>query len=232
MVPALDELIHAVDNQGDHPLARLEAASATAAQLEQLGDALLNHFVDRCRQSGHTWAEIGQHLGVTRQAVQKRFINAAGDVVTFERFTMRARAALDRTREIARELQHNYCGTEHLLLALFDIEGGLAAEALRRLGIERAWVEGAVLERLGRGSVPVGDDPPWTPRARRVLREALNVSADLGHNYVGTEHLLLALERDQEGLAKRILSRLGAEPAQIRDLVVEMLSGFRREPST
>jgi hypothetical protein len=232
MVPALDELIRAVDNRVDHPLARLAAASETAAQLEQLGDALLNHFVDRCRQSGHTWAEIGQHLGVTRQAVQKRVVNAAGDVVTFERFTMRARAALDRTREIARGLQHNYCGTEHLLLALFEIEGGLAAEALRRLGIERASVEGAVLERLGRGSAPVGEDAPWTPQARRVLREALNVSADLGHNYVGTEHLLLALDRGQDGLAKGILSRLGADPVRIKDLIVEMLSGFRPEPST
>ena len=223
----LDGLIRSVLTTADAPLAQLDAASRTAAELDDLGDALLNHFVDRCRRAGHTWAEIGQHLGVTRQAAQKRFVDAIGDTVTFERFTVRARVALDRAGDTARALQHNYVGTEHLLLALLDDEDALSRKALDRLGVERAAVETAVLERVGRGPHPVaGDAVPWTPRARKVLEETLAVAVELGHNYVGTEHMLLGLYRGQDGLAKQILEQLGAGRDAARSTVVELLSGY------
>src|SRR5688500_15404150 len=114
----LDGLIREVRDESDDVLLQLESASQKALELAELGDALLTHFVDRCRRSGRTWAEIGEHLGVTRQAAQKRFVDSIGDGVTFERFTMRARQALDAAQQAAEALQHNYVGTEHQLLGL------------------------------------------------------------------------------------------------------------------
>jgi hypothetical protein len=223
----LAELIDDVVAQADDTLMQLEAASRRAAELDELGDALLNHFVDRSRRSGYTWTEIGRHLGVTRQAAQKRFVDAVGGAVTLERFTMRARQALDHAREVASSLNHNYVGTEHLLLALFDIEGGLAAKALTELSVSRKAVEKVIIDRVERGAKAVPGSQSFTPRARKALEEAVNASIDLGHNYVGTEHLLLGLYRGQEGLAKQILEQLGAKPDIVRSEIVRLLSGFR-----
>jgi predicted transcriptional regulator len=223
----LTELIRDTLAQADNTLMQLEAASRRAAELDELGDALLNHFVDRSRRSGYTWAEIGRHLGVTRQAAQKRFVDSVGGSITLEPFTSRAREALDRAEGVASSLNHNYVGTEHQLLALFDIEDGLAAKALAKLSITRKAVEKGIIDRVGKGTEEVADSQPFTPRARKVLEEAINASVDLGHNYVGTEHLLLGLYRGQEGLAKQILEQLGAKPDMVRTEVVRLLSGFQ-----
>jgi hypothetical protein len=222
----LSELIDEVVAQSDDPLIQLEAASRRAVELDQLGDALLNHFVDRSRRSGCTWTMIGQHLGVSRQAAQKRFVDAVDGTVTLERFTMRARQALEHAAEVARILNHNYVGTEHLLLGLFDVEGGLAAQVLTELGIGRKAVAKAILDRAGKGANAVSGPQPFTPYARKALEEAVNASAELGHNYVGTEHLLLGLYRGQEGVAKQTLEQLGASSDAVRDEVVKLLSGF------
>ena len=228
MTVTLDGLIRDVQAASPNELLQLEAASQKAAELSDLGDALLNHFVDRCRRAGHTWAEIGQHLGVTRQAAQKRFVDAVGDGVTFERFTMRARHALDRAADAAAALQHNYIGTEHQLLALFDVDGGLAAAALDKLGVTRAQVEQRIIETVGRGPEPAPGPAPFTPRARKVLEEAVNAAVDLKHNYIGTEHILLGLYRGQEGLAFQILVRLGATKDRAQHVVAELLAGFEK----
>lgn len=224
MAATLDELIRDVRSASDDVLVQLEAAAGRAGELAELGDALLTHFVDRCRRSGHTWAEIGAHLGVTRQAVQKRFVDAVGAGVSLERFTLRARQVLDRAQAVATDLQHSYVGTEHVLLALFDDREALGAMALDRLGVTRADVERFVLGRTGRGSHPAAGTQPFTPRARKVLEEAVNAALDLGHNYVGTEHLLLGLYRGQDGLAKQALEHLGAGPKLARDAVVSLLA--------
>src|SRR3954451_6663448 len=118
----LDGLIREVQQESPDVLEQLEIASQRAAELADLGDSLLTHFVDRCRTAGRTWAEIGAHLGVTRQAVQKRFVDSIGDTVTLERFTMKARLVLDASRDVAIAMRHHYVGTEHQLLALFDVE--------------------------------------------------------------------------------------------------------------
>lgn len=222
----LDSLIREVQEESDDALVQLELASRKAADLAELGDSLLTHFVDRCRRSGRTWAEIGGHLGVTRQAVQKRFVDLVGEGVTFERFTMRARQALDRAEEVAGSLNHSYVGTEHQLLALFDIEGGIAARALEALGVTRSAAEKAVLARVGKGPNPTAGPYPFTPRARKVLEETVNVAIDLGHNYVGTEHLLLGLYRGQDGIALQVLEELGADRDAAKDQVVKLLSGY------
>jgi ClpA/ClpB-like protein len=230
MGPTLDELIREVVAGADDPLLQLEAASQRAVELDDLGDALLSHFVDRARRSGHTWSEIGQHLGVTRQAAQKRFVDAIGATVTLERFTMRARQALARASVVASSLNHTYVGTEHQLLALMDIEDGLAAKALQTLAVTRKAVEKAVLDEVGKGPKALEGSLPFTPHARSALREALKAALELGHNYIGTEHLLLGLCR-QGGLAKQILQQLGATPDRIRTELIDLMRGFQASSS-
>jgi len=226
MAITLDELIRVVQHSADDDLSQLEVAATKARELGELGDSLLNHFVDRSRRAGHTWAEIGEHLGVTRQAAQKRFVDSAGVSITFERFTMRARGALDHAVNAAVAIQHNYIGTEHLLLGLFDEPDGVAAKVLGTLGIEHAVVHRKVMETFGMGPSPVAGRPPFTPRAAKVLEEAVNASQDLGHNYVGTEHLLLGLYRGQDGFVRQLLVAMGATPEKVRDEVVKALAGF------
>jgi Clp amino terminal domain, pathogenicity island component len=227
MVATLDGLIQQVREEADDELSQLERASQLSEELGDLADSLLTYFVDRCRVSGRTWAEIGSHLGVTRQAARKRFVDTVGAGVTFERFTMRARDGLDRASEVAESMGHNYVGTEHLLLALMDTPGGVAGRALADLGISRRAVESQLAEVVGQGQSPAPGPHPFTPRARKVLEEAVNVSAELGHNYVGTEHLLLGLYRGQDGLASQILDRLGADRQSAKAKVIELLSGYQ-----
>ena len=226
MTTTLDGLIREVRSESEDVLMQLEAAYRKATELDELGDALLSHFVDRCRRAGHTWADIGQHLGVTRQAAQKRFVDAVGDGVTFERFTMRARQVLDGAQQAAESLNHNYVGTEHELLALFDVEGGIAATALQQLGITRKAAEKQILERVPKGPQAVTGPLPFTPRARKVLEEAVNAALELKHNYIGTEHLFLGLYRGQDGLAKQVLTALGAERDAAVAKVKELLAGY------
>jgi len=226
MTLTLEALINEVGSQSGESLEQLGKASEKAAELTDLGDALLNHFVDRCRRSGHTWAQIGQYLGVTRQAAQKRFVDSVGDGVTLERFTPRARQALDRAQQVADSLNHNYVGTEHQLLALFDVKGGLAARALTDLGLTKEAVERALGAKLGKGPMCVAGPHPLTPRARTVLEEAVRAAVELGHNYVGTEHLLLGLYRGQDGLAKLFLNELGATREAAEKKVIDLLRGF------
>ncbi|HEX2849170.1 MAG TPA: Clp protease N-terminal domain-containing protein [Acidimicrobiales bacterium] len=228
MEMSLDALIREVLDAAADPLGQLDLASHRAVDLTELGDALLTHFVDRCRRSGHTWAEIGEHLGVTRQAVQKRFVGYAGEQVTFERFTPRAKAAFERAEQVAVELRHNYVGTEHQLLALFDVEGNLALDVLTSLGVTRDSIDTALA-----AAVPNGVDdvtPPLfrTPRLRQALEEAVNVALDLRHNYIGCEHLLLGLYRGQDGLARRFLEAQGATDDKVTAAVMERLAKYTK----
>jgi hypothetical protein len=226
----LDGLIREVQRESEDVLAQLEIASQRAAELADLGDSLLTHFVDRCRTAGRTWAEIGAHLGVTRQAVQKRFVDSVGDAVTMERFTMKARQVVDASRDVATAMRHNYVGTEHQLLALFDVEAALASRALAELGTSRGQVEREVLARVPHGTKAVSALQPLTPRARKVLEEAVNAAVDLGHNYVGSEHLLLGLYRGQEGVALQVLNALGITRDVAKQKVIELLA--RYNPTT
>lgn len=226
----LDGLIQSValDTPSGDVLDQLATASGTAVELGDLGDSLLGYFVDRCRHDGHSWAEIGGSLGVTKQAVQKRFVARPGVGFMLERFTVRARRVLDDATEEARALDHNYRGTEHLLLALFDQPEGVAAKVLESMKITRAAVERAVLALVigGSGGVPV-DQPPLTPRATRVLELAGEYEAlDLGHNYIGTEHILLGLLREENGVAARVLTELGVDHASVKAKTIELLAGY------
>jgi ATP-dependent Clp protease ATP-binding subunit ClpA len=268
--PTLQELIDIVrqDASSDQPLDQLVAASATAANLQETTDALLGYFVDRCRRDGRSWTEISSALGVTKQAVHKRFSSAIADHLvavtpspTFERFTDRARHVVARSRQVAIELAAPAVGTEHILLALFVEPEGLAARALAAMEVSEDTVLAAIRTRTDRGELaaagpheqpvtpaeasatqpsatqpsatqpsatqPSADEPSaavkYSDEARRALRDVLAVALEFSHNYIGTEHMLLGLYRNEESAAARILAECGARQEVARAHIVDMI---------
>ncbi len=145
----------------------------------------------------------------------------------FERFTDRARRVLVLAQEEARLLNHSFIGTEHILLGLIHEGEGLAAKALESLGISLEAVREKVEETIGpAGTAPTGS-PPFTPRAKKVLELSLREALQLGHNYIGTEHMLLGLVREGEGVAAQVLQSLGADLPRVRQQVIQLLSGYQ-----
>jgi hypothetical protein len=145
----------------------------------------------------------------------------------FERFTDRARRVLVLAQEEARLLNHSFIGTEHILLGLIQEGEGVAAKALESLGISLEAVREKVEETSGpAGSAPTGS-PPFTPRAKKVLELSLREALQLGHNYIGTEHMLLGLVREGEGVAAQVLISLGADLARVRQQVIQLLLGYQ-----
>jgi hypothetical protein len=234
----LDELITQTraETQSLEPLKLLASAARQQQQLSDLGEQLLDHFVQEARAAECSWSQIGTALGVSKQAAQQRhsalrsFIgkfvggveSAMGHVVT--RFTSRARRAVVLGQEEARTLRHDHMGTEHLLLGLLAEGDGIAAQALARAGITldavRAEIEDVVgcAEEMPRGHIP------FTPRAKKVLELALREALHLGHNFLGTEHILLGIIREGAGVAAQVLVKLGADLNQLRDHVLALLA--------
>jgi ATP-dependent Clp protease ATP-binding subunit ClpA len=143
----------------------------------------------------------------------------------FEQFTDRARRVVVLAQEEARLLNHNYIGTEHLLLGLVR-EGGVAAKALESLGISLEAVRAQVEAIIGQGQQAPSGHIPFTPRAKKVLELSLREALQLGHNYIGTEHILLGLIREGEGVAAQVLVKLGADLSRTRQQVLQLLSGY------
>ena len=257
--PTLQKLIETVrqDSSSDQPLDQLVAAAAAAAQLEETTDALLGYFVDRCRRDGRSWTEISAALGVTKQAVHKRFASAAATHIaaaipapTFERFTDRARHVMAETGQAAISLGDDFVGTEHVLLALFIEPAGIAGRALAAMDVSADAVRAAIHAAGDRtpgtaepsasaepsapaadaagatGTPAAGNRPPFSGPAKRVLRDALTVALEFGHNYIGTEHLLLGLYRNEDSLATQILTQAGAIESTARAHVTAMLRGY------
>src|SRR5438067_3533193 len=152
----------------------------------------------------------------------------------FERFTDRARRVVVLAQEEARMLNHNYIGTEHILLGLIHEGEGVAAKALESLGISLEGVRQQVEEIIGQGQQAPSGHIPFTPRAKKVLELSLREALQLGHNYIGTEHILLGLIREGEGVAAQVLVKLGADLSRVRQQVIQLLSGYagQKEPST
>ena len=144
----------------------------------------------------------------------------------FERFTDRARRVVVLAQEEARLLNHNYIGTEHILLGLIHEGEGVAAKALESLGISLESVRGQVEEIIGQGGNSPSGHIPFTPRAKKVLELSLREALQLGHNYIGTEHILLGLIREGEGVAAQVLVKLGADLARVREQVIQLLSAY------
>lgn len=239
--PSLQDLIGTVrrDAASDDAIGQLAVAAAAAAELEETTDALLGYFVDRCRRDGRSWSEISAALGVTKQAVHKRFASAvAAHLIastpspTFERFTDRARHVMTASRQIAAERGHDSAGTGHILLGLFAGPEGLAGRTLAALGVSqdhvRSAVDAAVLA-ASPGSAAPGSagsrsaGPAFSEEARRALRDALAVALESGHNYIGTEHLLLGLYRNDDSVAAVILADAGAGERSARAHITALL---------
>jgi ATP-dependent Clp protease ATP-binding subunit ClpC len=145
----------------------------------------------------------------------------------FERFTDRARRVVVLAQEEARMLSHNYIGTEHILLGLIHEGEGVAAKALESLGISLEAVRAQVEEIIGHGQQAPSGHIPFTPRAKKVLELSLREALQLGHNYIGTEHILLGLIREGEGVAAQVLVKLGADLNRVRQQVIQLLSGYQ-----
>jgi ATP-dependent Clp protease ATP-binding subunit ClpA len=202
----------------------LTAASRAAADLDRVKDDLLEYFVDGCRAAGKSWTEISGALGVSKQAAHRRFSVPDGQL---ERFTDLARRVVNMAGAVARSFNHGYVSTEHLLLANLDETQGFGARVLAEQGLSRQAVEAAVLLVTPRApSEPTGDIS-FTPRAVTAITGAVTTAIEMNHNYVGTEHLVLALMRDPESLAARILSAHGIDAARMRARILELIDEVR-----
>jgi hypothetical protein len=228
--PSLQDVIHQVESDAgeDEPLVRLRTASTVVREMSEVGDAALGYFVDQARRSGHSWSEIGEALGVSKQAAQQKHtlrISFGPNSPSFERFTPRARNVVAGAEAVAREWGHDSIETEHLLLALYDEPGGIAAVVLEKLGFPYDRAEAAIEARAERGKNAPQGKLTFTPRCRAVFVEALTCALELGHNYIGTEHLLLGLSRS-EGVAAEVLSESGFDRDAVSAAVTESLTGL------
>jgi ATP-dependent Clp protease ATP-binding subunit ClpC len=148
----------------------------------------------------------------------------------FERFTDRARRVVVLAQEEAQMLNHNYIGTEHLLLGLVHEGEGVAAKAMESMGISLEAIRSQVEEIIGQGQAAPTGHIPFTPRAKKVLELSLREALQLGHNYIGTEHILLGLIREGEGVAAQVLQKLGADLNRVRQQVIQLLGGHYEPP--
>jgi len=235
-----DLITHVTGERPDgSALEHVSDAVLVSEHLGELADDLVAHFVDRARRASASWAEIGQSMGVSKQAAQKRFVpkkseaselldGLLGDEV-FAQFTDRARRVLVRAQEEARRARHNYIDAEHLVLGLLDDPGGLAATTIQTLGVSPEKARETVSAALG------PEDPgamagriPFTPRAKKVLQLSLREALRLGHNYIGTEHLLLGVIREGKGAAARALKDLGVTGDRTEKQIITALNEIQQ----
>jgi ClpA/ClpB-like protein len=229
--PNLQELIDTIraDAGSGDALDELAAASATVTELNETSDAALGYFVDRARATGHSWVEISAVLGVSKQAAHKRFSVSWTARPAFDRYTMRARSVVEAATAVALRLNHAYVGTEHLLLAIYSEPETVAARILLEHDITEEKAENAVAEIIPARELKPEGEPPFTPRATHVLQGAVAEALELGHNYVGTEHILLAFFRDSGGVAAKVLHKLGLDGDTARGDVVRVLDELMRQ---
>ena len=237
----LEQLITVVEQSGDSPLDRIATAAMLQSQMSALGDDLLDHFVSDARQQGLSWAQIGEALGVTRQAAQQRhgaggtgyadrMLEGIRDAGRFKRFTDRARTAVAASQTAANERNHGYIGTEHVLLGILADDESVATKAVAALGVDREAVSRKLEELIPPGNEPVEGNPPFTPRAKQALEHGLGEALSLGHNYIGTEHLVLGVHRVSDGLGSRFLVELGVSYDALREEIVRILLGMGPQP--
>jgi hypothetical protein len=225
---SLNQLIAGVEEGSTAPLDRVSAAAVLKDHLERFGDDLLDHFVQQARADGCSWTQIGEALGVTRQAAQQRHSGPPFTLRSlangpYKRFTPRASIAIIHAQTAARSRNHAELGTEHLLIGLFGAnDPSVAVVALDRMGVDAARVEAAVDARIPKGDAPVKGELTVSPYAEKVFRQTLTEALQLNHNYIGTEHLLLAL-RHVDCTAGYVLDDLGVGEADLRAQVMARL---------
>jgi hypothetical protein len=209
----LKDLIDQID--ADLPdadlLGKISEAQQRSHLLSGIGDTLVDHFVAQARQVGLSWTQIGAALGVTKQAAQQRWVPAM-----FARFTDRARHVVVLAQEKARELRHDCIGPEHLLLGMLAEGGGIGAAMLAAMAGPNQDIEAAVRQGLTPGSQSPPAQLGFTEPGTAVLVGAGDQAAGLGHTYVGTEHLLLALVHASDPIAGSVLASRGIQYAEVR----------------
>ncbi|WP_326764621.1 ATP-dependent Clp protease ATP-binding subunit [Streptomyces sp. NBC_01591] len=226
----LDDLIEAIKKVHTDALDQLSDAVIAADHLGDVADHLIGHFVDQARRSGASWTDIGKSMGVTRQAAQKRFVaKDPGEVSDldpsqgFSRFTERARNVVMAAQNEARAAHNDEVGTEHLVLGLLSEPEGIGAAFIRAQGITLEAVRQAATEAL-RPAVS-GELPeliPYDAGARKALELTFREALRMGHNYIGTEHILLALLEQEDGTG--VLTGLGIDKAAAERGIAEALS--------
>ncbi len=195
------------------PLDRLSVAAAKGAELAAEADALIDHFVAEARRGGCSWTEIGERLGVTKQAVRERFGDRV-EIAGRERFMPRLRRCVSAAGELAQRHGAGQVGTVHLLLALAANEG-VASSALDHLGVTPLKLETALGSQLGEGPA-APDRPPESPELGEALRAASALAFERGYDYVGTEHVLFVLATETGAHTRRTLEHLGVDVAAVK----------------
>ncbi len=229
----LDDLIDVIKKVHDEPLEQLTDAMLAAESLGEIADHLIGHFVDQARRSGASWTDIGKCMGVTKQAAQKRFVPKVPDFESatldpnsgFGRFTPRARNVVVVAQNKTQGAGNHEITPDHLLLALFDDPDGLAAKLLAGQGTDAGVVEKAVtLPPRADGEPPALI--PFSGQAKKALELTFRQALRLGHNYVGTEHIALALfeTEDDDGP----LHRLGVDRDRFESDLVTALEPFTK----
>ncbi|MCA1845256.1 MAG: ATP-dependent Clp protease ATP-binding subunit [Actinobacteria bacterium] len=235
MPPTLEELVQAVQESAPDGsgLDRLTAAVAMADELGILSDGLVNHFIEAARTAGCSWSQIGASLGVSKQAAQQRFVapsavvdpwrrrrrRSSGPLPMSERFTPAMREVLAFANGEARRLSRPLLGTEHLLLGLLHVPEATGAQALGAVGVSLDAARREVDDIVGPGSSGPGEPAALSPRAKKVLELSFREALHLGHDDLDTEHLVLGLLREGQGVAAQVLTRLGVDQAALRQAV-------------
>ncbi|GLX53838.1 hypothetical protein Shyhy01_67870 [Streptomyces hygroscopicus subsp. hygroscopicus] len=222
----LDDLIEAIKKVHPEPLDQLQDAVIAADHLGDVADHLIGHFVDQARRSGASWTEIGKSMGVTRQAAQKRFVpKESADLDPsqgFNRYTPRARNVVMAAHNEAVAARNPEGRPEHLVLGLLAEPEGLAAKAITAQDVPLDAVRQAATAALPPAAEQVPDLVPYGPEAKKVLELTFREALRLGHNYIGTEHLLLALLEHENGAG--VLSGLGVTKAAAEEYVDKVLA--------
>jgi hypothetical protein len=219
--PRLDDLIAGVEAAHADPLERVGGAVLVGDALGETADHLIGHFVDRARRAGASWTDIGRSMGVSKQAVQKRFVSkeAAQD---FTRFTPRARNVVVGAQNETRAASNAEIRPEHLVLGLLVEPEGLAMKALADRGVTADAIRQAATAALPPAAADLPALIPFDGQAKKALELTFREALRLGHNYVGTEHILLALLELEGGTG--VLSGLGVDKAAIEEAVTGHLS--------
>ncbi|MDL5159129.1 Clp protease N-terminal domain-containing protein [Actinomycetospora termitidis] len=226
----LDDLISAITSVHDEPLEQLSDAVLAGEHLGEVADHLIGHFVDRARRSGASWTDIGRSMGVTKQAAQKRFVPKAGASEIdpeegFKRFTPRARSVVVASQEEARTARSAEITPGHLALGLLSQPEGLAIRVIAAQGVTPDALRRKVAAEL---PAPVEEIPaliPFDAAAKKVLELTFRQALRLGHNYVGTEHLLLALLEAEDG--EGVLTGLGLDKGRVEEEVGRLLTAVQ-----
>ena len=221
----LDDLINAITKVHSEPLDQLTDAVIAADHLGEVADHLIGHFVDQARRSGASWTDIGRSMGVTKQAARKRFIPKAGEMDPeegFARFTPRAKNVIAVAHNEAQAAGSAVVTPAHLVLGLLSESTAFAGKAITELGVSLEAVREAAAAALPPPSDGAPDLVPYDLDSRKVLELTFREALRLGHNYIGTEHILLALVDQEDGAG--VLAGLGLEKPAVEATLMDLLS--------